>query len=140
MAKQPVDLCTSGLSQVVVREFLAAGLLNRQLERTRQAYAAKRDAMVSALERHIDPSWVELPRGLDAHELLQRALAANVAFVPGRASHCDGSGGNTMRLNFSYPSVEQIEIAISRLAECIESGLREIGVAATRRRNSVACC
>ncbi len=141
VAKQPLDLCTAGLSQAVAREFLKAGLMSRQLARVRDAYTNRLDAMLSALQRCIDPSWgvrwtrpegglfvwVELPPSIDAGDLLQRALAASVAFVPGRAFHCDGSGGNTLRLNFSYPTVEQIDLAVSRLADCIESSLQEVG-------------
>jgi 2-aminoadipate transaminase len=123
----------------VAREFLKAGLLAPQIERIREVYAVKRDAMLAALERHMDPSWgvrwtrpegglflwVELPHGIDAGELLETALKAKVAFVTGSAFHCDGSGRNTMRLNFSYPRIEQIDVAIDRLARCIGSRLRE---------------
>jgi DNA-binding transcriptional MocR family regulator len=42
-----------------------------------------------------------------------------VAYVPGQAFHCDGSGRNTMRLNFSYPSEEEIREGISRLARLV---------------------
>ena len=69
--------------------------------------------------------WVTLPRFVDAGELLAMAIEAKVAFVTGRAFHCDGSGANTLRLNFSHPSIERIELAIERLARCIESMLRQ---------------
>jgi hypothetical protein len=37
------------------------------------------------------------------------------AYVPGRAFHATGGGENTLRLNFSMPSVERIEAGIARL-------------------------
>ena len=145
MAKQPVDLCTSGLSQLVARAFVTGGLMPRQIEEIREIYAGKREAMLAALERHIDPDWsvswtrpegglflwMRLPAGMESGELLQRALRAHVAFVTGTCFHCDGSGRNTLRLNFSYPPIDKIDTAIERLAGCIESLLPGVGVACT---------
>jgi len=139
VAKQPVDLCTNGLSQLVAREYLKAGYLPAQIERIRALYSVKREAMLESLEQQIDPAWgvrwtrpegglflwVTLPEWMEASKLLQRALEQQMAFVLGSAFHCDGSGGNTLRLNFSYPTVEQIKIASERLAGCIGSMVRE---------------
>lgn len=133
IAKQPVDLCTSGLSQLIVREYLRSGALPGQLARLRELYDAKRQRMLAALEREFPPElgvrwtrpegglflWLTLPEGLDAAELLRRALDRDVAFVTGRAFHCDGSGRNTARLNFSYPTPDQIDTAVARLAGCV---------------------
>jgi 2-aminoadipate transaminase len=134
VAKQPVDLCTSGLSQVVAREYLRTGRLPAQLERIRGIYSAKRDAMLAALGRHFPQEWgvrwtrpegglflwMTLPGGIDARALLERTLERNVAFVTGRPFHCDGSGDNTLRLNFSYPTLEQLDLAAACLARCVE--------------------
>ncbi len=59
--------------------------------------------------------WVELPDGIDAAALLQRALERGVAFVPGLPFHVDGRGANTLRLNFSHATPEQIRDGIARL-------------------------
>lgn len=139
VAKQSVDLCTSGLSQLVVREYLKAGRLPAQLERIRQMYGMKRRAMLAALAEHIDPSWnvswtrpegglflwLTLTGWMNAGKLLKKALDRNLAFVVGHAFHFDGTGENTLRLNFSYPDIRQIETAVQRLAECIDSMVRE---------------
>ena len=57
LAKQPADLCTSGLIQLIGREFLKAGLLAPQIARIRGLYSIKREAMLDALDRHMDPAW-----------------------------------------------------------------------------------
>jgi len=138
VAKQAADLCTSPFVQVLVREFLKAGRLPGLIQRNRELYADRRLALLSALESHMDPAWgvrwtrpegglfvwVTLPVWLDAAELFQRAIAENVAFVVGRAFHCDGSGHNTLRLNFSHPSVEQIQQAVERLARAVGTLVR----------------
>lgn len=135
VTKQPVDLCTSGLLQALVREFLRAGRLPRQIRRIREMYAAKRLAILEALEECFAPEWgvtwtrpegglflwMELPAWMDARELLEAAInEEKVAFVAGAAFHCDGSGRNTLRLNFSFPSEEKLRDAIARLARCVE--------------------
>ncbi|MEM3763525.1 MAG: aminotransferase, partial [Desulfurococcaceae archaeon] len=53
--------------------------------------------------------------------LLSKAIEEyKVAYVPGGSFHVDGTGENSMRLNFSYPSHEQIVLGISRIAKLIK--------------------
>lgn len=139
VAKQPVDLCTSPFAQVVAREYLKTGRLPDLIQRTRALYGEKRVAMLEALDRHMDPSWgvswtrpegglfvfLTLPAWMDASDLLRRALQENVAFVSGACFHCDRSGANTARLNFSYPSVPQIDEAVARLARAVRAMIAE---------------
>jgi 2-aminoadipate transaminase len=51
--------------------------------------------------------------------LFDLAIKENVAFVLGEAFHCDGSGKNTLRINFSYMSKEKNEEGVKRLAKAI---------------------
>lgn len=139
LAKQPVDLCTSSFNQCIAREYIAGGHLWTRLANTRALYAHKREVMLAALGEHIDPAWgvkwtrpdggmfvwMTLPVHLDARELFEKAVSRKVAFVVGSAFHCDGSGRNTLRLNFSFPSVEQLQVAVKRLADSISDLLRE---------------
>ena len=60
---------------------------------------------------------------MDGAALLERALAVeNVAFVPGAAFFPDGSGRNTIRLNFSSPTEAMIEEGLARLGRLIAQG------------------
>jgi len=61
--------------------------------------------------------WLDLPKGVDASELLIKALDVNVGFVPGGPFYPEGGHDNTIRLNFSTMSLEQIEEGIKRLGE-----------------------
>src|SRR5206468_10094457 len=76
------------LSQATVYEFLRRGNLEPNLERINGLLRARRDAMVSALERHLPEAtwtvpeggyfvWVELPPGILASDL----RAEGVTFV-----------------------------------------------------------
>jgi 2-aminoadipate transaminase len=127
-AKQAADLHTSTFCQHIILELIRDGVLGRQIPRLREAYRARRDAMLSALAEHFPAgtSWtrpdggmfllVKLPAEIDAGELLKCALAKNVAFVPGREFHVDDSGGNSLRLNFSNATPEKIVEGVRRLA------------------------
>ena len=137
MAKQPTDLCTSPFCQSVVYEFCRRGLLKPHIKKIVKVYRKKRDRMLQALEEYMPEGagidwthpegglflWVYLPEHMDAEELLIKAVEKKVAYVIGSAFHFDRSGKNTMRLNFSYPSEEQIDEGIRRLAEVIKEAL-----------------
>ncbi len=139
--KQSMDLCTGSFTQVVAREFLKTGVLGELVERTRACYGERREAMLGALERMIDPDWgvrwtrpeggmflwVTLPPWMKARRLLERSLQEHVAFVCGSAFHCDGSGESTLRLNFSFPDVEQIQAGIRRLSRAMEDLVEQRG-------------
>ena len=130
MAKQPVDLCSSPFTQAMVYEFCNRGLLIPHIEKIVKLYGKKRDALLNALEKYMPNdsgvewthpeggmfSWVTLPKHVDTVEMFPKAIEKKVAYVVGSAFHFDGSGKNTMRLNFSFPSEEQIDEGIKRLA------------------------
>ena len=59
--------------------------------------------------------WVSIPPGTDSRELLLRCIERNVAFVPGQEFFPDGSGRNTVRINFSNASLENIDEGIRRM-------------------------
>jgi 2-aminoadipate transaminase len=62
---------------------------------------------------------VRLPEAMDSEQLFYEAVEQDVAFVVGSAFHCDGGGKNAMRLNFSYPTKENIVEGVKRLANVI---------------------
>ena len=137
VAKQAMDLCTSGLDQRVVHQALVRGVLAAMAPGLRANYQAKRQVMQDALDAELGDLaastpprggfflWARLPEALDAERLLPRALQAAVTYVPGRAFFVDGSGANTLRLCFSQPSAERIRTGVSRLASAIRAELAQ---------------
>jgi 2-aminoadipate transaminase len=143
-AKQGADLHTSSFTQRVACEVARSGFLDRHMRTLRPVYKARRDAMLSAVSREFPagvtwtiPSgglfiWAELPPSIDTAVLLKEALEEKVAFVPGDAFHADGSGRNTMRLNFTNTTVDQIAAGIARLGQVIKrASQRALAAAAT---------
>jgi len=136
-AKQAADLHTSYFVQRVVYQYLADNDVEKHIKKIRGMYKVQRDAMVSAIERyfpdgvkHTKPEggmflWVTLPEGISSLDLFDLALKEKVAFVPGQAFFVDGSGQNTLRLNYSSSDEARIEEGIKRLAQAMESLLEE---------------
>ncbi|MCX5794222.1 MAG: PLP-dependent aminotransferase family protein [Elusimicrobia bacterium] len=134
--KQSLDLCTSSLNQLLAAEFLKSGVAREHIASVKALYRARKDAMLQALERYMPEGvtwtkpegglflWVRLPEHMNADELFSEAIKENVAYVIGSAFHCDGGGQNTMRLNFSYPTEEQIDEGMKRLAKVVKANLR----------------
>lgn len=132
MAKQGTDLHTASLSQVVAYEYCRRGLLAPHIEAIRATYRERRDALLVALAKHMPAGvewtkpqgglflWLTLPPGVDSLELLDEAIAAKVAFVPGTAFYADGGGRNAMRLTFASTPPDLIEEGIRRLATVLE--------------------
>ncbi len=127
LVKQGADLHTSSLVQLLAARFMLDHDLETHIARIREVYRARRNAMIAALEEHfpVDVSftrpagglflWAELPQGLDARRLLERALEEHVAFVPGESFYPNGGHLNTLRLNFSAMPEERITEGIRRL-------------------------
>jgi len=118
------------LSQATVYEFLRRGAFEPNLERVRGLLRERRDAMVSALERHFPEAtwtvpeggyflWVELPEGVATADLQPEG----VTFVPGSDFFCGPGGGNAVRLAFSYESPAAIEEAVRRLASAVRAAM-----------------
>jgi 2-aminoadipate transaminase len=69
--------------------------------------------------------WATLPEDLDSADVLRAAVERMVAFVPGAPFHPCGGGHNTLRLNFSNATPENIRTGIQRLGEVISEQIRE---------------
>ena len=137
IAKQAMDLCTNTFTQHLAYEFIRRGSLDLHILKIIEIYKPKRNIMIKSIEEYFPEgytcnkpeggmfAWVTLPKYVDTEKMFIEALKEKVAYVHGKAFHVDGSGGNTMRLNFSYPSNEQIEEGIKRLAKVIEKEIKK---------------
>jgi 2-aminoadipate transaminase len=67
--------------------------------------------------------WATVPEGIDTLELFYEAIKFKVAFVPGEVFYGENPAKNHMRINFSYPSKNQLVEAVSRLSDCLKKHL-----------------
>lgn len=133
LMKQAADLHSATINQIAIHK-VAEACFDPHVETVRAAYRARRDAMLAALAHHMPEGvgwtrpeggmfvWVTLPEGMDGADLLARAIEEyDLAFVPGRAFHADGSGANTLRLSFSCADEAMIEEGMKRLGQLLRS-------------------
>ena len=141
-AKQAADLHSPGFNQRMIAEVMKGGFLDRHVPTIRALYKTQRDAMLAALEREMpkgdgsDDSrmtwnkpeggmflWARLPKGMNAVELLPKAVEKGVAFVPGLAFYADAADPRSLRLSFVTPSVPEIERGVAALAAAVRENM-----------------
>lgn len=136
IAKQAADLHTSTVSQAIMRRYLETNDINSHVELIRERYGRQRECMVEMIGKYFPDGvtitrpeggmflWVTMPDGCSSMKLLDMAVKDKVAFVPGKPFYVDGSGDNTLRLNFSNSDEVRIEEGIKRLGRAIGSFLK----------------
>lgn len=100
-------------------------------------YRAKRDAMLNALEENVGSLarwtrpqggfyvWLELSDEVDPDKLQLHAKQEGVSYLRGDVCFVDGRGKNTLRLSFSFPSVDEITEGVRRLGRAIRASRLE---------------
>ena len=127
--KQATDLHTATLTQRAVYEVVKDGFLNEHIPTIRTLYHAQAQAMLGALSEFMPSNvkwnqpaggmflWLELPEGMDAEDMLKKALERNIAYVPGTPFYANEPERNTMRLAFVTVPEEKIRAGVKVLGE-----------------------
>lgn len=131
VCKQSLDLCPPIMDQYIAAELLESGLLDENLRKSIQLYKAKRDHLLSLLEKYMPAGarwthpegglflYLTMPEGFDAVAFYDKALDAEVAYVAGNFFCPDSSGRNTMRMNFSFLDTERMEDGVKILSRLL---------------------
>ncbi len=130
------DFGSTNLSQHVIDWLLTSGAYDRHVSHLRDVYRVKRDALLAALAEEFADfpgvrwtkaggglySWLTFPPHIDTGnggELVDRAVAAGVLYVPGEFGHVPDEFGNTprneARLSFGVAAPEQLREGVRRL-------------------------
>ncbi|MEG1752605.1 MAG: PLP-dependent aminotransferase family protein [Christensenella sp.] len=132
LLKQGADVHTSNLTQMLVMEFIVRGHYDEHVKMLCREYKKQRDAMCAAIDKYFpsqvertDPQgglfvWITLPSGVNARDLFEECVAQNVAFVSGAPFYAEGGHENTLRMNFSMPTSEQIETGVKKMGRLIK--------------------
>jgi 2-aminoadipate transaminase len=135
LLREAADLCPASFTQMLVERWLTTQPWQEQVKRFRTVYHERADVMLHALDDEMPEGvhwtvpaggfyiWLTVPPGIDTSDLLAKAIGHRVAYVPGRGFYADGTGGQQMRLCFSYPPVERIREGIVRLGELLHAEL-----------------
>jgi len=131
VAKGYIDICTDGVSQYVAAELLKRGVVEKQTRKMIDIYRRKRDLMLEAMETSFpkeaewnEPKgglflWVKMPEGVNTTELLMEAVRLGVGYIPGSNFFADPSITNYIRLNYSFPSEDDIVEGIKILGHLL---------------------
>jgi 2-aminoadipate transaminase len=136
ICKQALDLCTAPFTQFLANAFIQSGSLDLHIMKIVEMYKPKRDIMMDSIKEYFPEvcecwrphggmfAWATLPPEIDTEVLFLDAIKEKVAYVHGKAFCVNGGGGNSMRLNFSYSTNEQLKIGIERLGGVIEKKMK----------------
>jgi 2-aminoadipate transaminase len=131
IAKQAADLHSSTIDQAAAAIWLRTTDLDAHVARLRDAYGARRDALLEGLGAALPPGsthnnpgggmfvWARLPDGWDAEALLPRALEHDVAYVHGAPFFSGPADRATLRLSFTAHPPEEIRLGLERLAAAL---------------------
>ncbi len=127
-------LNTPKLNQDICRTFLREYDLGAHFQKTIAYYSEKLNFFLEAMEEHFPPEmgvrwtkpegglflWITVPETINTLDLFYLAIEEKVAFVPGEVFYPDGyKKYNTMRINFSFPTKEEIVEGVRRLSSVI---------------------
>jgi DNA-binding transcriptional MocR family regulator len=130
-------VATASLQQLAFAEFLAAGHYERHLRSLRKSVAATMRSLGDAVAAHFPAGtratrpdgggvvWVELPGGISALELYDRALAAGIAIAPGPIFSARQDYQHCIRISCGLvwsPRVEAAIRTLGRIAAELRSG------------------
>ncbi len=130
-AKQAADLHSNIFAQYLISDYLWNNDLDKHIEKIKALYKCQAEAMVEAMKKYFPHdvkftvpkggmfTWATLPEGQSSLKLFDKAIAKNVAFVPGDPFYVNEHDVNTLRLNYTNATSERIEEGIKRLAQAM---------------------
>jgi len=132
VVKQAADLHSNFLCQKILHRYLTTHDLDANIRKIVAAYGRKCRLMCELFDdlmpqlTHTRPEggmflMATLPAGLSSRRVFDEGVKNKVAVLPGLPFYVDGGGTDTLRLNFSSASDEQIAEGMQRLARVIAS-------------------
>ncbi len=120
------------VTQRVAAYFIDRGYMHDHIKKIIEMYRPKRDVMLHALEAYMPEGvswtkptggmfiWVMFDENVNTDELFEKAVKNKVAFIPGSKFYSNpDKKRNELRLNFSYPSCDDIQKGIKLLASIL---------------------
>jgi 2-aminoadipate transaminase len=132
--KRNDDMHSPSLTQLICARFLAAGHYERHVGNAIEFYRERRDALLAAVQRDLEPVasvvpplggghlWVTLDSPLDERALYREAVESHgVSFLPGGAMLPERPRRTHMRLSFGFLDPDQLAEGTRRLAVAIRA-------------------
>lgn len=137
IAKQASDLHSNYFTQRVLYQYLSDNDLDAHIQTIKAMYLAQREQMLASIKHYFDPSitytepeggmflWVTLPQGVSSMRLFEKAVSEKIVYVPGDPFYPEGENLNTLRLNYTNSTIQEIEEGIRRLAKVFNSAIKK---------------
>ncbi len=135
MCKQFSDAHTSTFAQATAAQYLKSGRMPATLDKVRQVYAQRAQAMGEALQRELGAAvrftqpqgglffWAYLTGAggapSDGQVLAKLAIDKGVAFVPGAPFYADQPDHSSLRLSFATADEAKIRDGMGRLGQAV---------------------
>ncbi len=137
--KQISDVHTNSFSQWCLDRLIRENNYSNHIQTVLKENKRRRDIMLNSLNRfkpqNLEISWIipegglyiwcSLPDEIDQKELMKNAEEKRIAFVPAKVFYSEDCDDNCIRLNFTFPSPNQIEKGIQLLMEAITDSYKE---------------
>lgn len=129
-AKQAADLHSNLLSQMILHEYLRRNDLDHHIRQITRVYKEKCRHICEHLDSlglaHTEPAggmflMATLPEGISSMKLFSEGVKAGVAILPGVPFYPKGGGEDTIRINFSSPSIDEIDCGMERLGAALRA-------------------
>lgn len=134
--KAVTNVATASVVQLSLLQLLNTGAYDRHLRRLRPELHKLMLLTLQAIEQHFPLEtrlsrpkgglvlWIELPKGVDAAVLHQKAIAAHIQIAPGTLFSNSGDYTNYIRMSCSNLWSKRIEQAIRQLGDMIKDEMR----------------
>jgi len=129
-AKMAADQGSGGFEQLALADFIEHGELDRHLRRVRPIYRRRRDAMLTALRRHLPEAnpvgasaglhllaW--LPPDVDDNALVARAAETGIGLIPASTASCGAAPRTGLVLGYAATDERRIDAGVERLARLV---------------------
>ncbi|EOS02110.1 hypothetical protein C799_01226 [Bacteroides thetaiotaomicron dnLKV9] len=132
LVKQGTDLQCNTIAQMTIAEYLKRYNIDNHIEKIIKVYRKRRDIAIECIERYFPDSvkfthpagglftWIELPEGVSARDILDICLNKKIAFVPGGSFYPNNNKENTFRINYSNMPEDGIEKGLKILGEVLQ--------------------
>lgn len=137
LVKQGTDLQCNTIAQMTIAEYLKRYDIDKHIAKIIEVYRKRRDIAMKCMERYFPDTvnfthsegglftWIELPEGIPAREILEKCLEKKIAFVPGGSFFPNGNRENTLRINYSNMPEDRIEKGLQIMGEVVTEYIRK---------------
>ena len=120
------------VTQRVAAHFINRGYMHDHIKKIIELYRPKRDIMLKTLEQYMPDGvtwtkpeggmfiWLMFDKAVNTDVLFDKAIENKIAFIPGSKFYsANNKKRNEVRLNFSYPTIDEIKKGIKILASLL---------------------